>query len=700
MRKVLFITSLLVLIVFISGCVQEERQVERQEEKPKIEERYFPGWAPGSLGLAITPDGKTAYIPFELDDALLVVNLSTFAIIDSIDVSEAGNMLLSTAAVLSPDGKKLYVSNYGTRNVMVVDTENNRIEKVLPLNPFHAVAIAISRDGSKAYAPSVDGGLYVINTSDNSYNRIFIHGVIFGPVVPSSSNPELVYTVGTLIEPPEDIFHPSFFVFNVSSNTVVRSSNLSEDVLPPFTPVRRFIVDSNETTAFFGWLGGADKGVGNFVVFDLNSFQVAASTPMENGVPDFAVDGNTRKAYVLGFWAGGGAPQELPIVEYDLSTNKVSRKILLSPSSDQRAIAIDPINADYLYMTEGDFNFIRKVEIATGKEVGRVQFNKANVRPYFIIRGGDNVGYISSSFSGEVYKLNLTSGQLMDSIPSPRGAPHAGGYYKDKLYFLSGRQIYSVNSSDGSLIETFDVGTDINVITLTFFNDKMAAIDYEGMMIGRRLLFFDANTMSVLKAIDLSREPYGDKVIASPDASKLYVTHGTMMGETAVINVFNASSLEIINTIEIPPSGIGRRGATGFVEADFDEENRILYLTGFGSIYKIGMDSDKLITILDLMDVYDLQNVTGWSPTGLSGVVLSQAKDKIFIVSGDAHSMYTYDISKSSWTTKITNLKGYFVTDAVSSLDRQYLYTVNQYSDSIIMVDLTSGDVVKIIPLT
>ncbi|MBI2970864.1 MAG: hypothetical protein HYY37_00420 [Candidatus Aenigmarchaeota archaeon] len=181
------------MIVFVSGCVQEEKQVEKQEEKPKIEERYFPGWAPAPLGLAITPDGKTAYIPFGLDDALLVVNLSTFAVIDSIDVSEAGNMLLLTATVLGPDGKKLYVSNYGTKNVMVVDTENKRVEKVLPLNPLHAAAIAISRDGSKAYAPSKDGGLYVINTLDNSYNRIFIPGVIFGPVVPSSSNPELVY---------------------------------------------------------------------------------------------------------------------------------------------------------------------------------------------------------------------------------------------------------------------------------------------------------------------------------------------------------------------------------------------------------------------------------------------------------------------------------------------------------------------------
>jgi YVTN family beta-propeller protein len=61
--------------------------------------------------------------------------------------------------------------------------------------------------------------------------------------------------------------------------------------------------------------------------------------------------------------------------------------------------------------------------------------------------------------------------------------------------------------------------------------------------------------------------------------------------------------------------------------------------------------------------------------------------------------MYAYDLIKSSWATKITNLKGYFITDVVSLPDRRYLYTANQESDSVTMVDLTSGDVVRIIEL-
>jgi len=672
----------------LSEIVAEEKTVEQN----------FPGWTPADLGLAISSDGKKAYITFASDDALLSVNLSTFKVIDSINISAAGNMIFSGNAALTPDGKKLYVANPGARNVMIIDTENKSVEKVFPIAPLFAVPIFISQDGSKAYVTSTNGGLFIINTSDYSYKRIFIGGIIFGPVVPSPSNPDLLYTVGTLGES-SGVFYPAFFVFNVSRNTVVRSSKLANEVIPLYTFARRFVVNSDETRAYFGWSHMDDRGSGNFVVFNLNNFQVLASTPMENGVNDFAVNEKTGKAYIIGFWAGGGAPQELPIIEYDISTNKVIRKITVSPSSDQRAIVIDPVNENYLYMTEGDFNLIRKVEISTGKEISRVKFNKADVRPYNVIRV-NNTGYIIGWGTRKIYNLDLMSGELIGSIPLPDGVSFAAGYYQDKLYFSGGRSICSIDPSDGSLIKRFDIGMEIIPLTLTFFNDKMATIDFEsGGMVGRRLLFFDAKNMSIIKSIDLPHEPCGDKVIVSPDGSKLYVACGQMMGTTTVVTIFNSSTLDVINTIEIPFIKITRRGATGFVEADFDETKRVLYLTGFTSVYKIGMDNDELLGVLDLIDVYEMQDISGWPPTGLCGLTLSKEKDKMFVVSGDAHSLYTYDFNRFSWSTKVTNLRGYFITDAVASSDKQYLYTANQQSDSITMVNLTSGDVVRIIRL-
>lgn len=654
---------------------------------------YFQGWAPGPLGLAITPDGKTAYISFSLDDSLLVVDLETLTINDSIDVSAAGIQLDSGPALLSLDGKKLYVANFATKNVMILDTNTGQVTKVLPIPPMYAMALAASPDASKIYIPSPDGGLYIISTADDSYQRIYIPGILFGPIAPSLNNPNLLYTAGTLIN--QGVFQASFFTFNITNQTVERSMSLPSEVIQYPTAARRLVLNLNETIAYFGWYqpGPGDRGIGNLVTFDLNNFQVVASAPADNGVADFVVKEKQGKIYIIGLWSGGSSPNNVPILEWDMSSNKFVRNIPLSPSSDQRAIAVDPTNSDFLYETDGDHNILRKIQISTGKEVGRMRFNKGTLRPYAIIRGG-NIGYVVGS-SQSIYKLDMASGQLTGRITVP--VPFAGcGFYQDKLYVSSGSDILAVNPSDGSVIQRYPIGWNIRPIIFTFFGDRMAAIDYENWMVAKQLVIFDARTMALLKSIPLPNETHGDKVVASPDGSKLYIVRGTLWSGTTVITILNATTLEVINTIEIPPAD-QRRGATGFLEGEFDEANRILYLLGFSSIYKIDMDTDKLIGTLDLIDIFDAWGRRGWTPTGLAGVSLSPSKDKLFIATGDSHSLYTYDVTKSSWTTRITNLKGYFITDGVASLDRCYFYTANSRSDSVTMVDLNSGNVIKVI---
>jgi DNA-binding beta-propeller fold protein YncE len=645
------------------------------------------GWAPS--GLAITQDGKKAYVSFSLDDSLLVVNLTTFTITESIDVSAAGTMLLSGSAALFANDSKLAVANPGTKNVMIVDTKNDCIEAVLPIGPCYGACISVSHDGNRVYIEN-GSDLYIINGSDDSYRRISIPGVCFERVEPSAIDSSLLYCIGRFPFP-----QPAFFAFNLSSNTVQRLSNLTDEANPPGA-LTRFTIDSNETKAYFGTIQfNGDKGFGNLHVFDLKSYQTLSSTSIECGVTDFAINEEKGKIYIIGFWSGGGAPNTGYIREWDMSTNNVVRNIFVSPSSDQRAIAVDPTNSDYLYMTEGDRNFIRKVEISSGREVQRLKFSKDSVAPYALIRG-NGIGYIACQGSRDIFKLNLSSGQLIGSIPLPSDAQPAGGYYQGKLYFAGWRSIYSINPADGSLIQTFNAQTG-SVLKLTFFNDRMATITYSNNMIGNRLLLFDAENMTLLKSVYLPEEQHGNRVVASPDGSKLYVERGPMGGPT-IITIFNSSTLDIINTIEIPATE-RRCGATGFLGCDFDEENRILYLCGFTSIYKINMDNDRLVGTLDLIDLYESLNIDGWSCTGLAGAVLSLTKDKLYVISGDAHSMFTYNLVTSSWIPQIINLRGYFITDAGASPDRKYIYTINQESDSITMVDLTSLEISKIIEL-
>lgn len=700
-RKILIILIVLIILVglFISGYIR--RPGEKPGESPPIVNYYSSALGPGPRGLAITPDGKKAYVSFNQEDKLLVVDLSTLSVIDSIDVSAAGTILVSSSVVLTPDGKKLYVANDGTKNIMVVNTESKRVEKVLPINTWVSTAIAVSRDGSKAYVPSSGGSMLIINVADDSYQSFSVPDVGFKAVAVSPRNPDILYIVGTRMTAPE-IFTLFFFVLDVSSQTIIHSLNLPEQTsIHSAFRVDRIVVNSDETRAYFGsfQFGPEDKGVGNFTVLNLSSFQVVASVPMKYGVSDFAVNENTGKVYISGL--SESEADGLSVSEYDLLTNGVAREIPVSPSSDQRAIVIDPKNPNYLYMTEGDYNLLRKVDITTGKEIGRLQFHISDLGPYAIVRDDNDIGYIFSMHSQKIYKLDLRLGQLIGTIPLPSGGSFIGGYHQGKLYFSGGRYIYSINPSDGALIETFDIGMEINPKFFTFFDDKMATINSDADAVGGQLLLFNATTMDIIKSVKLPHEPHGDKVIVSPDGSKLYVERGPMgvaVDGITVITIYNATTLQAINTIEIPPHPPAR-GMAPFIEAYFDKSNRVLYLLGHASVYKIDMDTNKLIGIIDVIDAYESQNINGWPSSSLSGIAPSPAKDKLFIVSSDAHSVFTYDLTQSAWETKITNLQGYFNTDSISSSDWRYLYTVNSQSDSITMVDLTSGEIVRIIRL-
>lgn len=645
----------------------------------------YQGWAPSQLGLSISPDGKEAYVPFELDDALLVVDLDSLQTIDTIDLSPAGQMLTSSATALTPDGKWLYLSNFATGNVIVVDTQAREVKEVLPLKPVHAMSIAISGDGRQVYIPCREGGLYVVNTADNSYHLFQIEGYRFGPVGVARDDPDRIYTMGTTIDANGEQT-PIFFMFNLAANQIEKSMLVPENIMPKNGWARRVMVDAQGTHAYFGYRSGfTDRGDGNFTIFDLDAFQVISVSPVENGVSDFTIDESTGRGYILGFWSGGSAPNQLPIHEWDLATNQKVRDIQVSPSSDQRAVQLGPAGSSVLYMTESDFNLLRKIDLQSGKEIGVVRFNKEEIRPYSLLKNGAQ-GIIICPTTQKIFLIDLNNGQVQKSYTLPFTF-FGWGFHDGRLFLGKGKEIVAIDPQNGNILERFPLAEELKGIGLTFYNDKMAVIEYSDAMNGAKLTLFDAETFALIKSIPLTHEPYGDKVIVSPDGKKLYIACGLTMGGPTTITILDADTLDILNTIALPAED-QRNGGTGFVQGVFDDKNRILYLNGFTSIYKINMENDSLIGTLDLIDLYFSNGFYGWSPTGLAGLEFSEDQSKLYAASGDAHSIYIYDITQSTWEQKIINVQGYFITDAVISPNGQFLFTVNNRSDSITMVNL------------
>ncbi len=115
---------------------------------------------------AITPDGKTLYLPFREEDSWWVINAADGAVITKIpvakgknyDVNPIGNPVGAHNTWPSPDGKRMYFEVLTIPYVFIADTATNKlIGKAGPftkgVRPF-----AVNDDETRVYA-SVDGFL-------------------------------------------------------------------------------------------------------------------------------------------------------------------------------------------------------------------------------------------------------------------------------------------------------------------------------------------------------------------------------------------------------------------------------------------------------------------------------------------------------------------------------------------------------------
>ena len=116
----------------------------------------------GSMAMAITPDGKRAYVAnYDVSGAVSVIDTTTNQAIGApIAVSS-----FATAVAITPDGKRAYVADGD--GASVIDTATNQVVAHIPMVDG-SFAIAITPDGTRAYAADYNqNNVSVIDTATN-----------------------------------------------------------------------------------------------------------------------------------------------------------------------------------------------------------------------------------------------------------------------------------------------------------------------------------------------------------------------------------------------------------------------------------------------------------------------------------------------------------------------------------------------------
>jgi YVTN family beta-propeller protein len=98
--------------------------------------------------IAITPDGKRAYVANYYDDTVSVIDTATNTVLDlnGIKVGEGPK-----AITITPDGERAYVANRSDHTVSVIDTATNSVVKTINGMGGLPGALAISPDGKRVY---------------------------------------------------------------------------------------------------------------------------------------------------------------------------------------------------------------------------------------------------------------------------------------------------------------------------------------------------------------------------------------------------------------------------------------------------------------------------------------------------------------------------------------------------------------------
>lgn len=275
-------------------------------------------------GVAVTPNGKKAYITNSWDGNVSVIDTATNTITDTVKVG-------SSDVVVSPDGKKVYVTSRDSNNISVIDTGINTVTATVPVGNSPS-GIAVTADGKKVYIAN-SGNL---TTTDDTVSVIDTDTNTVTATVHVGSHP---YGVGVAPD------GTKIYVANLYSRTVsvvdTATNNVTTTVDIDNSPYE-IVVNPTGTKVYVagtkkGYAAGTDDG---FVsIIDTLNNTITATLDIVGGSPvGLAVTPDGKKVYVANSNISGNGT--LSII--DTSNDTVSATVNLEFSPGGLSIIPDP----------------------------------------------------------------------------------------------------------------------------------------------------------------------------------------------------------------------------------------------------------------------------------------------------------------------------------------------------------------------
>lgn len=364
-------------------------------------------------GIAILPDGKSAYLVGWDADAIILLDIPERRVTGTIALNPMVGAA-PAAVTITPYRNKMYISTWGwfgsgVRNgIAVIDTENNSVIKSIPLEGGEPRRMDTALDGRFLYV-AADPVLVVDTTIDEVVASIFLGkwSAIHDVAIVSGQN-KLYVSYGSVTT------RGGISVIDLSSNTI------EKDIDVGWRPTTIAVTPDGSRLYVNRIVNPND--IGELVVIDTATDQVIATiaSPINSRekigtIGDFtsALAVTPDGAHV--YWTTGW--RWISIVE--VASNTVMRTIDVGEALPSLPIAPSSIaflsDGSRAYIACWDAGHIVVLDTATSEFVGVI---RPGFRPVGIaITPNDGFAYVANQYSEDVSVIDLATNEVIDTIP-------------------------------------------------------------------------------------------------------------------------------------------------------------------------------------------------------------------------------------------------------------------------------------------
>ena len=679
--------------------------VPTRSQAPK--ELTSQGFSP--FAIAITKDGKYAYVGFDLSEVVFKVRLTDFTVEAVADLSKYFP-LESEHIALDASEKKLFVHSTTWRKLVVLDTQTMNV--IHTIDNIEAWGI-ILRSEYGLFLLTCDGGNIVkfVNTETYEVTNFTDERIGFWKIQESKYNRSQWYVVTQ--EGPEGPWVIGIYDYE--------AKEWRRKIFLPRQAEGEAVFDlevlPNEQKAYLATMGGwypEYHAYGWLYSIDLKEGKVKA-IPIDGGALSLEASPDNQRLYVGTGWP---TPSENNLLVVDTQSSTIIGQIHLGHNkygwhyTQINVLQIDSANPNLLYATSTDGNAFIKADLDRLALADALVLNQESLRPHFFARQpASSAGYILIHQSANAFEFDLGNATVTGVVKFPAIRADAPWYdvainNAGRLLIAQGETILEVDKNM-RLLATHRLPPIPPVWNLVMSHDqrKIYSISQErgeseyqpNVFMAINASSFKAEAQFKLKGGSFEQRPY-----ELPDGSKLYALGGMQNGPV-IIQAIRTDNYTIQKTITFDePDSLGISAGPNYPFA-YDSSSHTLFVGATWVVLAIDTDTDTIRKVIYLKDAAKAIGFgsSPWQLTSINavGLLYNPEENYLYIAHLDRSFVSIYDLNNDRFLTQVIPLKGYFPNYIFADDDYSRIYTLNIRSDSVSVIDVKSKAVEKVIDL-